>query len=132
MKFSLIRLACFTLAAMGVVSCTSNGDILGNSSSGNEAMMASGDAATGTVGSGSMDSIDRNKLSHALDKSIGKETTWQNASTGVTYTVVPTRKTTVGSNSLCREYRVTKAYGGNTSESQGIACVGTDGSWHPA
>lgn len=131
MKHSLIRLGCITLVAMGVVSCT-NRDITGNAASGNEAMVASGDNATGSVGSGSMDSIDRNKLSHALDKTIGKQTTWQNASTGVTYTVVPTRKTTVGSNSLCREYTVTKAYGGNSSASQGVACVGSDGAWHPA
>jgi surface antigen len=133
MNRSFARLVCVSLAAIGLVSCSSFNNQGGMASNGAEPMMAQGETTSNeTVGSGSMDSIDRNKLSHALDKSIGRETTWKNGATGVTYTVVPTRKTTVGSNTLCREYRVTKAVGSNTSESSSVACVGSDGSWHPA
>lgn len=76
-----------------------------------------------------MDDIDRNKMYHALDSAPGKATHWKNSSTGVSYTVTPIRKTTVGDNKFCREYQVTKEAGGNVQNSSGTACVGTDGSW---
>lgn len=89
---------------------------------------AGGSEISGGAVSG-MDSIDRNKMYHALDSSPGKSTQWQNASTGATYTVTPIRKTTVGDNKFCREYQITKTVGSNVQNSTGTACVGTDGSW---
>jgi surface antigen len=130
---SLIKFVGVSLIAVGLVSCSSFNSVSGRSPNG---AVPDGDMASNeTVGGRaehSMDAIDKNKLSHALDSALGKATSWQNASTGVNYTVVPVRKTTVGSNSLCREYKITKSYGSNSQEISGVACVGTDGMWHPA
>lgn len=79
---------------------------------------------------GSMDENDRNKLSRALDGGIGKETHWVSGATGIAYTVVPTRKISVGDNNLCRKYSITASRGGSRREVNGSACVGSDGAWH--
>lgn len=79
---------------------------------------------------GSMDSNDRNKLSRALDGGIGKATTWTSSATGITYTVVPTRKISVGGNNLCRKYTITATRGGSQQQVSGSACVASDGAWH--
>jgi surface antigen len=80
---------------------------------------------------GSMDENDRNKLSRALDGGIGKETHWTSGATGIAYTVVPTRKISVGGNNLCRNYSITASRGGSRQNMSGSACVGSDGAWHP-
>lgn len=77
----------------------------------------------------SMDSNDRSKLNHALDNGIGKSSQWVNQNTGVTYSVVPTKKMTVGGNPYCRQYTVSAARGGKTQEKTGTACVSADSSW---
>lgn len=82
----------------------------------------------GNVGS-SMDSIDKSKLSHALDKPLGKSTNWANGNTGTNYTVVPMRKVTVNGNSFCRQYQVTVSHGEQQRNINGTACVGSDGQW---
>jgi surface antigen len=79
---------------------------------------------------GSMDANDHNKLSRALDGGIGKETHWVSGSTGIAYTVVPTRKINVGGNNLCRKYTITATRGGSKQEVSGSACVASDGAWH--
>ncbi len=79
---------------------------------------------------GSMDENDRNKLSRALDGGSGKQTQWVSGATGIAYTVVPTRKISVGDNNLCRKYSITATRGGSTRSISGSACVGSDGSWH--
>lgn len=77
-----------------------------------------------------MDSIDRSKLWHALDKPIGKSTSWSNASTHMNYTVVPTQKVTINGNNFCRKYQVTATVqGGSSNVTEGSACVGSDGNW---
>lgn len=77
-----------------------------------------------------MDSIDRSKLWHALDKPIGKSTTWTNGNTSMSYTVVPTEKITVNGNTFCRRYQVTATpMGGSSRLTTGTACVGADGNW---
>jgi len=78
----------------------------------------------------SMDGNDRTKLSRALDGGIGKQTRWTSSGTGITYTVVPTQKITVGGNSLCRKYTITAIRGASTQQVSGSACVGSDGAWH--
>lgn len=77
-----------------------------------------------------MDENDRNKLNRALDGGIGKETHWTSTGTGITYTVVPTRKIRVGDNNLCRQYTITATRGGSKQQVRGSACVGSDGAWH--
>lgn len=79
----------------------------------------------------SMDEIDRNKLSHALDAGIGKATSWVNTATGARYTVVPTQKVSVGGNPFCRKYKIATERNGSSKEVEGTACVATDGAWHP-
>lgn len=78
-----------------------------------------------------MDSIDRSKLWHALDKPIGKTTSWTNASSNMSYTVVSTEKVTINGNNFCRRYQVTATPigGGNSRVTGGTACVGSDGNW---
>jgi len=81
----------------------------------------------------SMDEIDKTKLSRALDAGLGKSTTWKNASTGLTYTVVPTRKVTVNGNAFCRQYSITVGRSEQQSNTlNGTACVASDGAWHIA
>ena len=84
----------------------------------------------GGEGAKSMDQIDKSKLSHALDSPLGKATHWQNANTGINYTVVPTQKVTINGNSLCRKYQVTLEKGDKSRQVNGTACISTDGNWH--
>lgn len=85
------------------------------------------------VGRYSMDSSDKSKLSHALDNPLGKSTTWTNENSGITYTVVPTKKVTISGNPFCREYTLTENRSGRTRESYGTACVDTKSSkWQSA
>lgn len=93
---------------------------------------ATSNAPVGGSAENSMDEIDKSKLSRALDGGLGKATSWENANTGTTYTVVPTAKLTIGGNPFCRKYTVTKEKGTNKNEVNGTACVSTDGAWHPA
>ncbi|MBA3660394.1 MAG: hypothetical protein H0W64_01570 [Gammaproteobacteria bacterium] len=89
-------------------------------------------ASQGEMGgnlSRAMDSIDKSKLSHALDKPVGKSSQWTNDSTGTKYTVIPVEKVTIEGNSYCRRYRTTAQRNGNANESVGVACVGADGNW---
>lgn len=85
----------------------------------------------GPVGS-NMDANDRSKMMHALDNAPGKSTHWVNDNTGVSYTVVPTKKISLSGNPYCRTYETTAAKGDKEHKTYGTACVGTDGNWHPA
>ena len=85
----------------------------------------------GGEGARSMDGLDKSKLSHALDSPLGKATHWENANTGINYTVIPTQKVTVNGNSLCRKYQVTLEKGDKSRQINGTACISTDGNWHP-
>lgn len=84
----------------------------------------------GKVGQ-AMDKSDQVKMSRALDKPLGKQTTWQNLSSGMSYTVTPTAKTQVNGNHLCRRYQTSATQAGNTQTYTGVACITTDGNWHP-
>ena len=82
----------------------------------------------GAIGK-SMDSVDKEKFSHALDKPLGKSTQWKNAISGMTYTVVPTRKVVINNNSFCREYTVKEEKGDKSREFNGTACVDANSNW---
>jgi surface antigen len=82
----------------------------------------------GNIANG-MDELDRSKLSHALDKAPGKETTWVNAISGVHYTVVPVKKISINGFQFCREYNVKATTGSNTRDFTGNACIAANGNW---
>jgi|GEM_PF-2682580 surface antigen len=82
------------------------------------------------VGIRSMDAEDKIKMSRALDAATGKATHWENAATGIGYTVTPIRKVVVQGNPFCREYSVQASKGSYTRSIGGTACVTTDGTWH--
>lgn len=84
----------------------------------------------GEVGMHSMDGDDKRKMMRALDAGTGKSTHWENAATGVGYTVTPIRKITIQGNPFCREYSVQASRGSNSRTVNGRACVTTDGAWH--
>lgn len=76
----------------------------------------------------SMDSSDHAHLNNAV--TTGKPTSWQNAKTHSTYTVVPSKHyVTVKGNKYCRNYTTTAVIDGKTSSVHGVACRQTDGSW---
>lgn len=77
-----------------------------------------------------MDSIDKSKLSKALDKALGKMTEWTNDMTGITYRIVPTQKIVVDGNQFCRKYTITVIKNQDSQELSGSACVTEDGNWH--
>jgi surface antigen len=80
----------------------------------------------------SMDELDKSKLSRALDAGLGKETKWANASTGLSYTVVPIRKVSINGNAFCRQYSITVEKNDKSNTLSGTACVASDGAWHIA
>lgn len=86
------------------------------------------EAIGGSIGR-AMDSVDKEKFSHALDKSLGKSTKWSNAVTSITYTVTPTKKVIIQGNSFCREYTVKEERGTNSREFNGTACVDATSNW---
>jgi surface antigen len=80
-----------------------------------------------------MDAADRVRMNNALENNaVGQPTYWQNAKTGRSYEVVPTRNVTVGRNHFCREYRSFAMIGGKRQEVYGKACRQPDGSWKAA
>lgn len=128
MKKAVMQLA-FLAAAITLTACSNNSFFDGSSSNKSaEAMqasdkqVASGEAVGGNI-STAMDENDKSKLSHALDKPLGKSTQWVNQNTGTTYTVVPTQKLAVNGNPFCRKYTLTASRGTNSREVNGTACV---------
>lgn len=78
-----------------------------------------------------MDAKDKAKMARALDGSLGKATTWQNAVSGATFSVTPISKVSNGSG-ICRAYSVTMNKSGVNDRVGGTACIGDDGAWHVA
>lgn len=83
------------------------------------------------VGENSMDEGDKSKMWKALDKPVGKSSSWVNPSTGISYTVVPEAKISVSGNPFCRRYSVTAEKNSNQRQFSGTACVGADSNWQP-
>lgn len=127
MKKVLVQFA-LLLATFSLTACSNNSFFGGSSGTQTQAMadtnkqVASGEAVGGHI-SLSMDENDKSKLSHALDKPLGKSTQWTNQNTGTMYTVVPTEKLTVNGNPFCRKYTVTASKGDKSRETNGTACV---------
>jgi surface antigen len=84
----------------------------------------------GEIGLKSMSTSDKLKMSRALDAGIGKSTTWKNSATGISYTVVPSRKVVIQNNPFCREYQVTMTKNQSQQALRGTACITDDGNWH--
>lgn len=133
---TISKLAVFALIA-SLTACSSNiftqkpvGPISGKPQ--NSTMTSSSEKEVGGSLRGSMDEIDRSKLYHGLDGALGKSTTWENPSTGISYTVTPVEKVAVGDNQICRKYTIHATRGGKEENFDGTACVGTDGNWSSA
>jgi len=78
----------------------------------------------------SMDENDKFKMSHALDKSLGKPTHWMNDHTKISYTVTPVKKLSMNGNKICRKYTIMSVRGTNKNETIGTACVSAeDSNW---
>lgn len=146
MKKLLIRLAVVSLSA-SLCACSSNGSSQENEDHGrmasayNKSLAGNGGrepfgptyAASGRPIGGSftssMDSVDRTKMSRALDKPVGNSTSWTNANTGITYTISPTKKVVINNNPYCREYNASAKSGNRERSYSGSACVGSDSNW---
>lgn len=90
---------------------------------------------TGSIGGNihsTMDSTDKTKMSRGLDNGLGKSTNWVNARTNMQYSVTPTATATIKGNPFCRKYSLTATKGDNTRNYSGVACLESDGEWHPA
>lgn len=147
MENRLVKMVFVCIASSLLASCSSFNQYFGSVPSGRSAAKASGDigdqptsmtghltnmsTAVGGKFESSMDNIDRSKLSRALDSGLGKATTWTNVSSGISFTVVPTRKMSIGSNQFCRAYNITAVKGSSTDQYTGTACLGDDSNWHP-
>jgi surface antigen len=81
----------------------------------------------------SMDDVDRLKAEQAINQAhtapIGNTITWNNAESGNSGTVTPTRDGTSASGEYCREFQQTVVVGGKTEEGYGVACRQPDGTW---
>ncbi len=78
-----------------------------------------------------LDSVDKEKFSHALDKSLGKPTQWTNAVSGINYTVTPQKKVEIANNPYCREYSLQEEKDGKSRDFTGTACVDASSNWQP-
>lgn len=77
-----------------------------------------------------MDEHDRVRVRQALESNnIGEPAYWQNADSGNTYEIIPTRNVTIHGNRYCREYHTVASIGGRKQEMYGTACRQPDGSW---
>ena len=76
-----------------------------------------------------LDDRDRACVGHALEiGSVGHNVTWQNAGTGVNYTLVPGegRKSQTGT---CRDFTLVAVAGKQKSSQNGLACQSKQGVW---
>lgn len=144
MRNPLVKLACVFVIVGILVSCATVKSVFQGPSSNVAAKSDVGDQPASMTGQptnqstavggkfdSTMDKLDKSKLSRALDGGLGKPTTWANGSTGITYTVVPTQKTTIGGNKFCRSYQITAMKGAKSDQYSGTACLGDDSNWHP-
>jgi len=80
----------------------------------------------------SLDDGDRACIGHALEVgAAGRNVVWQNAATGVNYTVVPGSGSKNGA-STCRNFTLVALGGGKKSTQQGVACQSKPGVWQIA
>lgn len=112
-------------------SSSHSGSGLGDQTGSMTGMPTNESTAIGGSFESKMDNIDRSKLSRALDSGLGKATSWTSGASGITYTVVPTRKVTIGNNQFCRAYSITGTRGSSSNQYTGTACLGDDSNWHP-
>lgn len=141
MKMSLMKWAgflafSFLLSACSTFSSQPKGITVANSDEGQVGIMSGEQVPQGGPIAGnlemSMDATDKSKMSKALDGGLGKATHWANGATGVSYTVIPLQKVSVGGNTFCRTYSIAAERSGNVNKMNGTACLASDGAWHRA
>lgn len=138
MKKRLIQLSLLG-AIMSLTACTNMNNFFGSEPSKSQKPvnpldqpLASTNVQGGPVGgslASGMDSIDKSKASHALDKAPGTETKWTNSISGATYLIKPVQKLSVSGYQFCRSYYFSLTKQGNTQQMTGRACIGNDGNW---
>lgn len=132
MKKALVVIA-ILVAGTHLAACTTNQIAPKNESMNaqtTDTSLASASTAIGGNIERSMDANDKEKLSRALDKSLGKSTEWINGSTNIAYTVTPTRKLAYNGNPYCRQYTLVSVANDIKNEINGTACVSsTDSTW---
>lgn len=84
----------------------------------------------GAIGK-NMDENDAAKTNAALNQQIGQPTHWTNPKTGVSYTIVPTKRMTVNGNPNCVKYYTTAVVNGKSQRVYGAACRASNGTWQP-
>jgi surface antigen len=118
-------------AVLGGLAGAAVGSQIGDGSGRTVAIIA-GTALGALIGSRigrSLDDKDRACVGHALEiGKPGQNVAWQNASTGVLYTLVPgeVRKSNGGT---CRPFTLVAAKGRDKSSQQGLACQSKTGVW---
>lgn len=146
MKMSLIKWAGFIAFGFLLSACSTfstftsspqpKGITVASSDEGQVGIMSGEQVPQGAAIAGNlegfMDSTDKAKMSKALDGGLGKATHWANGATGVSYTVIPLQKVTIGGNTFCRTYSIAAEKSGNVSKMNGTACLASDGAWHRA
>jgi surface antigen len=79
-----------------------------------------------------LDEGDRACVGHALEiGGPGRNVVWQNAATGVNYTVIPGKVSKSGT-STCRSFTLLALSGGKKSQQQELACLTKQGVWQMA
>lgn len=77
-----------------------------------------------------MDRQDQANMATALSKTPqGKQATWTNPKSDITYTVVPKKNYHNSEGQYCREYQTTITVGGEEQKAYGRACRQPDGQW---
>lgn len=129
MKKILLIIGTILFAGISLIACVTN-----QTATKPETQVAtnldSNSTALGGSIENSMDKYDKEKVSHALDKPVGKTTEWVNESTGITYTVTPMKKLTYNGNPYCRQYKIISSRNDKNNEMTGTACVSSkDSTW---
>ena len=79
-----------------------------------------------------LDESDRACVGHALEiGTAGRDVTWHNAATGVTYTLIPGGGSKSGT-STCRNFTLVALAGTRKSSQPGVACQTKPGEWQIA
>ncbi len=149
------KLAIVGVVALSMTACTDAGDQevmgtlvgaglgaflgsqLGGGGGGTMAAVAIGTLAGGAIGNQigrRLDEADRMKMTQATQVALetspsGVTTDWYNPDTGVSGTVTPQPRQSIGDEQYCREYQQTVTIGGEVQEAYGMACRQPDGSW---
>lgn len=94
---------------------------------------SSSTAISGNVGGdiGKLSDADAVKVNQVLEANkTGQITSWNDAQSGTTFSVTPTRTFASPTGEPCRDFTTTAANNGQTKQSYGTACRDSNGQWH--